>query len=562
MWRYGILGSVELREGERQRPLVGPRQVALLGMLLIQRNRGVSSDRLIEAVWPDAGAAGGRERLRVAVGRLRRALDPAGRAADSPLRTLAGGYLLAVHPSELDAELFEARLSDGRGALERGDPRGARELLHEASALWRGPALADLGYHEFAQAEIRRLQELRVIALETRVEADLRLGRHAEVVAELEALNAAHPTRERLTGQLMVALYRSGRQADALAAYRDARAALVEQLGIEPGPQLRDLERAILAQDAELDGVELADDPPHGPGPPVRGLPARTTTLFGRQDDLDALAALAQRARLVTLTGPGGVGKTSLALELAHRLAPAFRDGGRWIELAGVRDPAHVPAAIAQGLGVKSRDTETLAEAVMRFLATRRLLLVLDNFEHLLDAAPLVTELLRASAHAVVVCTSREALQLSAERVFPVGPLALPGEDPAEPCASVAMFCDRAEARDPTFALGADSARAVATVCRRLGGLPLALELAAAQLGFLSPQQLVTQLDDTLGLLVGGSRDAPERQRTLRATLEWSNGLLNADERRAFARFAVFAGGATLDAAVAVTQADSATSTC
>ncbi len=280
--------------------------------------------------------------------------------------------------------------------------------------------------------------------------------------------------------------------------------------------------------------------PPAAVAPPIVA-----SRLFGRDHDLAALTALLERSRLVTLTGPGGVGKTTLATALAQREANA-----RFVELAPVADPSFVATAITDALGVGFDEGETAREALLRQLAERRLLLVLDNFEQVLDAAPLVSELLARCPELTVVCTSRAPLQLSAEQRYPVEPLAVTEDAPA-----LQLFRERARSRDPDFELTPANEDAVATICRRLGGLPLALELAAARIGFLSPQELAAGLDDALGLLVGGPRDRPDRQRTLRATLDWSYALLTDAEREAFAAFSVFSGGATLVAAREVTTA-------
>jgi DNA-binding SARP family transcriptional activator len=262
--RYTILGPVELCDQDRMVAVGGPRQVTLLALLLVNANRAVSSDRLIDALWSDLGRDGALKRLQVAIARLRRALDRDGVRGDSVLRTVTGGYLLAVRPGELDAEVFQARLEEGRDALEAGQAQRARDVLTEALRMWRGPALGAVAYEEFAQPEIRRLEELRLAAIEARVDCQLRLADHTTVIGELEGLVAAHPGRERLTAQLMLALYRCGRQGDALAVYARTRAYLSGELGLEPGPALRTLQDAILAQSPAL------QPSCYGPGSPER----------------------------------------------------------------------------------------------------------------------------------------------------------------------------------------------------------------------------------------------------------------------------------------------------
>jgi DNA-binding SARP family transcriptional activator len=286
--RFKILGPIEVFDGDGPLPLGGPRQVALLALLLVHANQAVASDAAIEALWGGDGPAPSIKRLQMAVTRLRKALEPLGGSGrELPLRTVAGGYVLSVAPGELDANVFEEGVVQGTGALARGDAALAAELLRQADARWRGPALADVAYEAFAQAEIRRLDELRLTALEARTDADLRLGRHADVIGELEALLAHHPTRERLAGQLMLALYRSGRQSDALDVYQRSRVYLSNELGLEPGPALRQLQRSILAQDATLslppevpadgDGGVSADDrlQPAPAAEQTTGTPAR-----------------------------------------------------------------------------------------------------------------------------------------------------------------------------------------------------------------------------------------------------------------------------------------------
>jgi predicted ATPase len=406
----------------------------------------------------------------------------------------------------------------------------ASRSLHEALDLWRESALAEFAFEPFAQAEIRRLADLRLAALEERIDADMALGRHADLIGELEALIAGNPHRERLRGQLMLALYRSGRQAEALAAYRDARLALVDELGIEPGAELQTLEKAILIHDPTL-----SVKPTRQTQPALR-LPSPSTPLIGRLRELAEARALLQAHRIVTLVGAGGSGKTRLALAVAAAAAEEFPDGVVWVSLQEVSDPELVLPMIAQAVEA----TNELAEHLER----KRALLVLDNFEQVLSAASGIADLLGAAPEVKVLATSREPLHLSGEHEYPVLPL--PESD------AVTLFVERALAVAPDFRGGEQ----VAAICRRLDCRPLAIELAAARTKLLSPDALLGRLGDRLPLLTGGPRDAPARQQTLRSTIDWSHDLLDAKERILFARLAVFVGGCTLEAAENVCGAD------
>src|SRR5919198_2726843 len=399
--QFGLLGPLEVTRDGAPAALGGQKQRTLLAALLLEANRVVSSDRLIDAVWGEAPPETARNTLQVYISQLRKLLP------DGALGAVPPGYRLVVDPATID--LFEfVRLSDeGRSAIAAGNAAGAAEALRTALALWRGAPLADLAWVPFAQAEIVRLEELRAAAFEDRIDADLALGRHRQLVPELELLIAEHPLRERLRGQLMLALYRAGRQADALAAYQRARTTLVEELGIEPGEALRKLERAILAHDPSL---ELA--------PPGRVAPRRVPTpvqpLLGRERELARLSDLVRDAgtRLVTLTGPGGIGKTSLALELARRLAPEFADGAAVALLATLEDPALVARTILEALEMPEtgRDPE---EDLARALAGAELLLLVDNFEQVLPAASALARLLAASPSLKVIVTSRAPLHVA-----------------------------------------------------------------------------------------------------------------------------------------------------
>ena len=563
MTSFRVLGPVEVCAGGGPLAVGGARQLKLLAFLVLHANRAVSRDALIEAVWgPDR--EGAVKRLQMAIARLRKALEPVGVEEASVLRTVSGGYLLQVAPGELDAEVFAERVRDGRGALEEGDPARASEALGQALALWRGPPLAEVFFEDFAQAEIRRLEELRLSALEMRIDAELRLGRHGELIDELESQFAQHPTREVLAGQLMTALYRSGRQADALEVYQRARGRLAEELGLEPGPALKTLQTQILDQAPSLgfaSGGARSERPGRHPAvvPSVAQLPPRAIRLIGRETELDEVGRLLvdSAVPLVTLTGPGGTGKTTLALEAARRADGGFADGVAVAWLASITEAGQLVTELARVLGIELSATEAPVETIIRALRGQRRLIVLDNFEHVLSAAPTVAQLVAWCPQVTVLVTSRVPLRVGLERVYLVPGLSVPRE--ADSAAALrrypasALFLERATARDATFQVGDEHAAAVAELCRYLGGLPLALELAAARCHVLSPDALLGVLRrDPLEGLADGMRDAPPRQRTLRSTIEWSYNLLSLTEKMIFARLAVFRGSFALDGAVAV----------
>ena len=569
---FQILGPLEARSERGAVELRGVKPRAVLAMLLLHANEPVSAERLAIGLWGQDAPAAAVKTVQVHVSRLRKALGDPGTLSTTP-----AGYRLRVRPGELDAERFVRGVAEGRRALEAGDAGRAGVVLREALALWHGPALADLEFEPFAAAEIARLEEQRLVALEARVEADLARGSHGALVSELRQLRAEHPTRERLAAQLMLALYRSGRQAEALEVYRDARVILVEAAGVEPGAELHRLHDAILRQDPSLDlptpAAELAHAldthaPSIGRNVPVApaadrrsALPASPNRTIGREPEVEGTAERlrAGSVRLLTLTGPGGVGKTRLALEAARAVEADFADGARFVSLAAVQRPQDVPATIVSSLAIIPLPGESAEQAVERFLAPKQLLLLVDNCEHLPGAAAFIGELAVMCPAVTVLATSRELLGVQAEHCFPVPPLVVPDRE-ADPAAvagvdAVALFCERARAHEPGFDLGEGNLAAVAEICRRVDGLPLAVELAAARCGLLSPAEIAIRLHGALDGLGAGPRDAPARQQTLSATIDWSHSLLSDDEQACFARFAVFAGGATVQAAEAITGA-------
>lgn len=532
---FSILGPLEAaKHSEAVRLPVGkPR--SLLALLIVRANELIPAEELVEELWGTKAPRTAATALQGYVSQLRKVLEGQPREP-RVLVTRPPGYQLVITEAQLDSRRFELLLASGEQALAGGEAQQATTLLSHGLALWRGSALADFRYDSWAQGEIARLEELRIRALEARIEAELALGRHEQVVAELEALVDAHPLRERLRAQLMLALYRAGRQAEALERYQRAREALVEQLGIDPGPELQGLERAILRQERSL-------DPEPAEGAPRARLPAPPTPLIGRREELAAAVGfLRGETRLLTLVGTGGTGKTRLALEAAWLLAPEFDQHACFVDLALVESAADVPAAIAQTLELRERPGEPLLETLAGVLAKRRWLLLLDNFEHLLEAATGVADLLGAAPRLKVLVTSREPLRIQAEQEYHL--------DPLTPADAVALFCERARSRDPAFEL--EDAGSVAEICRRLDRLPLALELAAARVRSLPPKALLERLDRRLQILTGGARDAPRRQQTLRAAIDWSYDVLRDDEQVLMRRLSVFAGGGRADAVAVV----------
>jgi predicted ATPase/DNA-binding SARP family transcriptional activator len=544
----GVLGPLDVRDGAaRPIEVSGPRLRALVVRLAVDAGRTVPADRLIDDLWGDAPPAGAANALQALVSRLR------GVGLQDAVESRPGGYRLAVEPGQVDAVAFERLVS---GARAESDPAVRAETLRRALDLWRGSALADVSGATFAAAPIARLEELRVEAVEERIEADIALGRPARLVAELEELTTLHPLRERLRGQLMRALYAAGRQAEALTVYEDARRALADSLGVDPSPDLAAIHLSILrGEPGEPSEPERAKDARRS------NLPSQLTSFVGREEELDRVGALLATARLVTLTGPGGTGKTRLASEAASRLSATMPDGVWFVPLAGVRGALDVPQAVLVAIGIpetvrllEAREIAQPLDRLVDALAAKRLILVLDNCEHLIDAvARLADRLLSAAPGVRILTTSREPVGITGESLCPVPSLALPPEDAdaesAQAFEAVRLFADRAAAVRPGFALDAATVEPVVRICRALDGTPLAIELAAARLRALTPAQVADRLDDRFRLLNIGSRTALPRHQTLRAVVDWSWELLDDAERRVLRRLSVFSGGATPESA-------------
>jgi len=526
---------------------------ALLADLLLHLGRPVSADRLIDDLWGDELPVHPAGALQSKVSRLRQALENAEPGGAELVVFRPPGYLLRVDGDAVDERRFAA-LAGRAGTAE--DPRDRAVLLADALALWRGPPLADFADAMFAQAAIARLEEQRLAALEEQAEARLALGEHSLLAGELGDLVSRHPLRERLRAAHMLALYRTGRQADAVHSYGELRGRLAGELGLDPGPGLVSLYQAILQQAPGLLGVPA---PPTLAARPRTNVPAQLTGLVGRTEAVAELRALLHDHRLVTLTGPGGVGKTRLALETAAQSADAFPDGVWLAELAGPGSARPGPAGGASPadqvlavLGIRDDSSLDPADRLADALRGSRMLLILDNCEHVIDqAAKLAALLVQAAPELRILVTSREPLMLAGEVVWAVPPLDLPG--------AVRLFMLRAAAAVPGFRpddLDDDNAEAVAALCRRLDGLPLALELAATRVRTLGVHELLARLDDRFRLLATGHRDAPARQQTLQAVIDWSWELLTEPERLVLRRLAVAADGCSLEAAETICAED------
>jgi predicted ATPase/DNA-binding SARP family transcriptional activator len=549
----------------------GVRLRGLLARLALSAGRPVSVETLVGGLWgsepPSANA------LQSLVSRLRASLP----ATESSISVQSGpaGYTLTIGPDCVDALQFEDLVRRGR-ALLTSDPGQAHALLTQADKLWRGEALTDLRDLPFAGVEADRLAELKLAAAEDLAEAAVSCGQARDLISDLEHLAVTHPLRERVHELLIRALYADGRQAEALAAYERVRTTLAEELGADPGIRLRDLHVSVLRGDT----VDPAAKTPAAAAPassaPRSNLRAPLTSFVGRREDVAELTRLLSNGtRLVTMVGPGGAGKTRLATETGRTLVDQSGDGIWFVELAPLGDAADVAPAVLSALGASEyvdmppasfapKHLPTSRAATLRLvevIGDRRILLVLDNCEHLVqEVAGLVDSLLASCPRLRVLTTSREPLSIPGEHLHLVGPLGLPPEDTnssTDDYPAMQLFVDRARAVRPDFMLIDANRESVAEICRRLDGMPLAIELAAARLRALNPPQIVDRLADRFRLLTSGSRTALPRHQTLRAVVEWSWDLLDPDEQAVARRLSLFSGGATLDAAEQVCSDDS-----
>jgi predicted ATPase/DNA-binding SARP family transcriptional activator len=605
--RIGLLGPLEVRDAAGQlRPVGGARLRSLLIRLAISQGRTVAVDTLAADLWQGAGPADAPNAIQALVSRLRAA------AGKDIVEHSPTGYRLTIPPGDIDAWAFEALVATARCTLGSGDYPAAAEMLRQALGMWRGPALADVADAPFATPVITRLSELRLAAVEDRIETELALGQGAGLVPEIEQLSAEHPLRERLRGQLMRALYAAGRQADALGVFEDTREVLATELGIDPSPALAEVHLAILrgelptsppapapppaaasppaaadtaapasraspgwptpaaapTEPAAAGAATQAGRPPGTAGAatqpprPPGNLPAQLTSFVGRDDELGLVSGLLAGSRLITLTGPGGAGKTRLSIEAGGQLTELAPDGVWFVPLAPVRDAFDVPQAVLAAMGAyvtiwEADPVETARLAAMEplerlsdILGTLSVVLILDNCEHVLDAVASLAGRILADAPGVrILATSREPLGLTGETLCPVPSLPLPparaSVDQAAASPAVRLFADRAGAVRPGFTVDAETADPVVRICRALDGIPLAIELAAARVRALTVSQVADRLDDRFSLLSTRTRGVLPRHQTLRAIVDWSWDLLDGTERTILRRLSVFSGGAT-----------------
>ena len=537
-----ILGPLEVSSDLGSPSLGGPKQRVVLACLALRIGRVTPVDELIEAGWGDDLPANPANALQYQIAQLRKVIE-SDAAHPQYLITSRPGYRLDPDTVTTDAEQFEVTVAAARQAFATGENERAASLVDESLALWRGAALAEFRYDDFALADAERLDDERVAAIELQLDIALSDGRHAEASPQLAQLTREHPLREGLWARRVLALYRSGRRSEALGVFRDARDSFAE-VGLEPGVDLRELEQQIIDQDSSLDpGATRAGAPSHN-------LPAPPNRLVGREADIESVSELVEAGRLVTLIGPGGAGKTRLAIAVGRALLDRYPDGVWFLPLDTLEDGSLLPAAIGRVIGMREIPDRPVVDTLVDHLSGKRTMLVLDNCEHLIEAvATFVLDMMARCDQLSVLATSQVTLESAGEVVFVVTPLTIPGQtasiyDPIGEIDGVALFLERA--RDAGTNVGDwddTTIAAVANIVTALDGMPLALELAAARTRSMSPDEIARGLDDRFAILSHGPRTAPARQRSLRAAVEWSLNLLEDRQRTLMAKLAVFAGG-------------------
>lgn len=546
-----MLGPFEVMLDGVPLKVPGTKQRTLLAILALRFNTFVSSAHLVDLLWEQQPPKSALNLLHVYISGLRKILK-FGANGRPCIVTRPSGYILEIDPHQLDAEVFTNLVDEGRRALIARANKAAALKYDKALALWRGDVLSDFRFATFAQSDIARYEHLRESALEDWAEAQLALGRQADLIPQLVTLVIENPLRERMRGQLMLALYREGQQAAALQTFADGRRILVQELGVEPGRELCELYEKILHQDAGLDSSAA-----EAPGTKLTNLPTPLSTFVGREFELRVIPSKFSGTRLVSLVGPVGCGKSRLAIEIGGRMINHYSDDGIWwADLSDVIDPALVPERVASALGIHRPSAGFTIQGIVQALEQRAVLLILDNCEHLLETcAGLVDQVLLKCKDCQVLVTSRTALQLPDEYTYHLKPLELPDDFSYEGCRdndAVRLFCDRAAQVFSNFALTQTAAPVVGRICARLDGLPLSIELAAARLGALSLEEVESRLDGQLRLLSTGRSTVPNARGSLLAALDLSFEQLDSLEQQFFARTSVFTGGFTLEAAASV----------
>ncbi len=529
--RIEVLGPLRVTVGGSEVSLGRPQQRLVLGLLVEAAGRVVTTDQLIDRVWGDDVPHSARKTVQVHVSKLRKALDD-----PAAIETVGGGYRLSGCV-ESDVEDFERLIAVGRRALTNR-PEEASAVLRQALGMWRGPPYADLRDEQALQAEIGRIEELRLTALEDRLVADIAAGGAADAVAELDGLTGRYPLRERLQALQMTALYRTGRQVEALANYRKFRNTLAEGYGLDPSAELEELELAILRQDPDL-----------GPAPQhhLRSpLPARYSSFVGRDADVADVRGRLSEHRLVTITGAGGIGKSSLAVEAARELAEAVDVA--YVDVESVQ-AGDVAVATARALGLMPSSAEDAEALISRVTAERSSMLVLDGCEHAVaSVARMADGLLRANRRLRLLVTSREALSVPGESLLSLDPLERGARSPA-----VELFLDRVGVDD----VDEEQLGVAAAICDRLDGIPLAIELAAARARSMPLPEVAARLDRQVDLLVD-RRGSMDRHASIAVALDWSYESLPRDRREALRSLSVFRSGFDLGAARHVLEVEDA----